>query len=216
MQVAKSTGQTLVDGLRGAWLGRGVPRSLSCRRMPSPSDPLLLWCSSHESLAAEEIPLFLEAGFRVVLPPDVVRALQAVRICRPDKHPAFSNDDLALLMRHVDAVYVTVFPNVAIRLAEEFRRTVMFRAFGQAGLNTYSRIAAAYGAPPALVLVGGRVGALCGRHDSPPPHRLLSRQLSAVHRRARRSAAEDSRRQRAPRRRARRSANPRPAWPVER
>jgi hypothetical protein len=147
--------------------------------MPSPSDPLLLWCSSHESLAAEEIPLFLEAGFRVVplhtnfwtqeydpalddticpawresvaLPPDVVRALQAVRICQPDKHPAFSTDDLALLARHVDAVYVTVFPNVAIRLAEEFPRTVMFRAFGQAGLNTYSKIAAAYGAPPELV-----------------------------------------------------------------
>ena len=82
--------------------------------MPSPSDPLLLWCSSHESLAAEEIPLFLEAGFRVVplhtnfwtqaydpslddsicpawresvaLPPDVVRRLQAVKICQPDKH----------------------------------------------------------------------------------------------------------------------------------
>ena len=149
----------------------GVPWSLSCRRMPSPSDPLLLWCSSHESLAAEEIPLFLEAGFRVVplhtnfwtqeydsaldaticpawresvaLPPDVVRALQAVRVCQPDKHPAFSTDDLALLARHVDAVYVTVFPNVAIRLAEEFPRTVMFRAFGHAGLNTYSRIAAA-------------------------------------------------------------------------
>jgi len=147
--------------------------------MPSPSDPLLLWCSSHESLAAEEIPLFLEAGFRVVplhtnfwtqeydpaldaticpawresvaLPPDVVRVLQAVRICQPDKHPAFSDEDLALLARHVDAVYVTVFPNVALRLAEEFSRTVMFRAFGQAGLNTYSKIAAAYGADPALV-----------------------------------------------------------------
>ena len=147
--------------------------------MPSPSDPLLLWCASHESLAAEEIPLFLEAGFRVVplytnfwtqaydptlddsicpnwresvaLPPDVVRRLQAVKICQPDKHPAFEPDDLALLAAHVDAVYVTVFPNVAIRLADEFPRTVIFRAFGQAGLNTYSKITDAYGAPPALV-----------------------------------------------------------------
>jgi hypothetical protein len=147
--------------------------------MPSSSDPLLLWCSSHESLGAEEIPLLLEAGFRVVplnlnfwtqeydatldaticpawresvaLPPDVVRALQWVRICQPDKHPAFAPDDLALLARHVDAVYVTVFPNVAIRLAEEFSRTVIFRVFGQAGLSTYSKIAAGYGVPTALV-----------------------------------------------------------------
>ena len=28
--------------------------------------PLLLWCSSHATLAAEEIPLLLQAGFRVV------------------------------------------------------------------------------------------------------------------------------------------------------
>lgn len=78
--------------------------------MPAPDDPLLLWCSSHDTLASEEIPLFVEAGFRVVplltnfwterfdpgldsticsawresvgLPADVVRGLQALTICQ--------------------------------------------------------------------------------------------------------------------------------------
>ena len=28
--------------------------------------PLMLWCSSHRTLSQEEIPLFLESGFRVI------------------------------------------------------------------------------------------------------------------------------------------------------
>ena len=136
--------------------------------MTAPDDPLLLWCSSHDTLAAEEIPLFVEAGFRVVplltnfwtgrfdpgldaticpawretvgLPADVVRGLQALTICHADGVEPFAPADLALLAKHVDAVYVTVHPHVAVRLASEFPRTVIFRAFGHGGLNTYSRI----------------------------------------------------------------------------
>lgn len=136
--------------------------------MPCPDDPLLLWCSSHDTLAAEEIPLFLEAGFRVVplltnfwtqrfdaglddtlcadwrasvaLPDNTVRGLQSLAICQSDGRQPFVAADLRLLSEHVDAVYVTVHPHVAVRLAAVFPRTVMFRAFGHAGLNTYSRI----------------------------------------------------------------------------
>lgn len=141
--------------------------------MPSSADPLLLWCSSHDTLAAEEIPLFLEAGFRVVplltnfwtqrydpgldatlcpawresvaLPAETVKELQALAICQADGREPFAAADLALLAKHVDAVYVTVHPHVAVRLAAAFPRTVLFRAFGQGGLNTYSRICEFYG-----------------------------------------------------------------------
>ena len=141
--------------------------------MPSPDDPLLLWCSSHDTLAAEEIPLFLEAGFRVVplltnfwtqrfdpaladtlcpawresvaLSAETVRGLQALAICEADGREPFTAADLALLAEHVDAVYVTVHPHVAVRLAAAFPRTVLFRAFGHGGLNTYSRICEFYG-----------------------------------------------------------------------
>jgi hypothetical protein len=79
------------------------PLSRSLRR------PLMLWFSSHTTLAAEEIPLLLEAGFRVVplltdfwtykydpsidnricsqwkasvdLPPDIVHKLQSLTLC---------------------------------------------------------------------------------------------------------------------------------------
>lgn len=136
--------------------------------MPAPENPLLLWCSSHDTLAAEEIPLFLEAGFRVVplltnfwtqrfdpgldaticpdwratvgLPAEVVRGLQSLSICQADGREPFAAADLSLLDQHVDAVYVTVHPHVAVRLAAALSGTVMFRAFGHGGLNTYSRI----------------------------------------------------------------------------
>jgi len=142
--------------------------------MPSPDDPLLLWCSSHDTLAAEEIPLFLEAGFRVVplltnfwtqsfdpaladmlcpawresvaLSAETVGGLQSLRICQADGRNPFTAADLALLAEHVDAVYVTVHPHVAVRLAAAFPHTVLFRAFGHAGLNTYSRICESHGA----------------------------------------------------------------------
>jgi len=35
--------------------------------MPTRNDPLLFWCSSHHTLAAEEPPLLLEAGVSIAL-----------------------------------------------------------------------------------------------------------------------------------------------------
>ena len=143
--------------------------------MPAPNDPLLLWCSSHETLAAEEIPLLLEAGFRVVplltnfwtqqldltlnnsicpvwrdsvaLSEETIRGLQSLSFCQLDGRAPFSQPELQLLADHVDAVYVTVYPNVAVRLAAVYPRTVIFRAFGHGKLNTYSRICEFYGVP---------------------------------------------------------------------
>ena len=141
--------------------------------MSSPDDPLLLWCSSHDTLASEEIPLFLEAGFRVVplltnywtqqfdptlndsicpawkasvgLPEETVRGLQSLSFCQGEGRAPFAPAELQLLTKHVDAVYVTVYPHVAVRLAAVFPRTVIFRAFGHGKLNTYSRICEHYG-----------------------------------------------------------------------
>jgi hypothetical protein len=143
--------------------------------MPTRNDPLLLWCSSHHTLAAEEIPLLLEAGFRVVplltnfwtrqldptlndsicpdwrdsvgLSEETIRGLQSLSFCQLDGRAPFSRPELQLLAEHVDAVYVTVYPNVAVRLAAVYPRTVIFRAFGHGKLNTYSRICESYGVP---------------------------------------------------------------------
>lgn len=132
----------------------------------------MLWFSSHTTLAAEEIPLLLEAGFRVIplltdfwtyqydpsidsricnlwkesvdLPAPVVQKLQALTICANEGQNEISADDVHLLNEHVDVCYVTVLPNLAIRLAQLFDGTVMFRPFGHGDLNTYTRIAQHY------------------------------------------------------------------------
>lgn len=127
--------------------------------------PLLLWMASHPTLAAEELPLFLEAGFRVVpllrhtdtleldeslaerfgnswrttveLPDDVVRALQRLPF-RVRPAPVLPADAVRLLVKHVDATYVSVWPQIAAGLALLTPRTIMFRAFE--GMTTnYSR-----------------------------------------------------------------------------
>ncbi len=131
--------------------------------------PLMLWCSSHTTLAAEEIPMFLEAGYRVVplltdfwtfeykpeidsqicdawkssvdLPADIVNRLQAIRFCANMGQNELSTDEIDLLNEHVDAIYVTVLPNLAMKLSNVFKGTVMFRPFGHGHLNTYTRIA---------------------------------------------------------------------------
>lgn len=132
----------------------------------------MLWFSSHTTLAAEEIPLLLEAGFRVVplltdfwtyrydpsidericdkwkasvgLPADVVRRLQALTLCANEGQNDISAEDIRLLNQYVDVCYVTVLPNLAVRLAQVFQGTVMFRPFGHGDLNTYTRIAQHY------------------------------------------------------------------------
>lgn len=133
----------------------------------------MLWFSSHTTLAAEEIPLLLEAGFRVVplltdfwtyrydptiderlcnqwkasvdLPPEIVHRLQALTLCANEGQNEISAEDIQLLNEHVDVCYVTVLPNLAVRLAQVFHGTVMFRPFGHGDLNTYTRIAQHYG-----------------------------------------------------------------------
>ncbi|MEZ6133678.1 MAG: hypothetical protein R3C53_02090 [Pirellulaceae bacterium] len=138
--------------------------------------PLVLWCSSHRTLAAEEIPLLLEAGFRVIplltdlwtytysaeldsqlcgdwkacvdLPDEVVQRLQAIRIFENGGESEFDPEDLQLMNEYVDLVYVSVLPNVAIRLAKELSSAVLFRAFGHGGLNTYTRVTEHYKTPP--------------------------------------------------------------------
>jgi hypothetical protein len=136
--------------------------------------PLMLWCSSHETLASEEIPLFLEAGYRVVplhtnfwtfeydetldkkicsdwrssvdLPPDVVDKLQRLRICDREGLAALRPEDIELLNEYVDILYLTVLPALAIKLSRSLRGTVVFRSFGHGQLNNYSRIAESMGA----------------------------------------------------------------------
>lgn len=131
--------------------------------------PLLLWCSSHSTLAAEELPLLLEAGFRVIplltdfwtfeykpeidaqlcsdwkatvdLPTEVVAKLQAIKFCADMGQNEFDPNEIALLNEFVDVIYVTVLPNLAMRLAPLFKGTVIFRPFGHGHLNTYTRIA---------------------------------------------------------------------------
>lgn len=144
------------------------PLSVTAQAAQSHS-PLLLWCSSHTTLAAEEIPLLLEAGFRVIplltdfwtfevkpeidqqicsdwkatvgLPIETVKKLQAIRFCADMGQVPFDADEMALLNEHVDVIYVTVLPNLAMRLAPVFKGTVIFRPFGHGHLNTYTRIA---------------------------------------------------------------------------
>lgn len=138
--------------------------------------PLLLWCSSHSTLAHEEIPLLMEAGFRVIplltdfwtyqfdasldskicqawketvdLPGEVVQKLQSLSFCRDSGQPPFLPQELDLLNEYVDAIYMTVLPNLAVRLAEVFRGTVIFRPFGHGALNNYSNVSLHLGASP--------------------------------------------------------------------
>jgi hypothetical protein len=130
--------------------------------------PLMLWCSSHSTLAQEEMPLFLEAGFRVIplltdfwtfkydanldnkicsqwkqsvdLPAEVIKKLQALSFCDDSGRLPFQQEEIDLLNRYVDVVYVTVLPNLAIRLSKAFHGTVIFRPFGHGALNNYSNI----------------------------------------------------------------------------
>ncbi|MDA7994631.1 MAG: hypothetical protein MPJ25_16515, partial [Pirellulales bacterium] len=135
--------------------------------------PLMLWCSSHRTLSQEEIPLFLESGFRVIplltdfwtlqydekldanlcsdwkqnveLPPDVIKQLQSLSLCVDNGCLPFRRDEIDLLNRYVDVIYMTVLPNLAIRLTKVFKGMVIFRPFGHAGLNTYSKISEYFG-----------------------------------------------------------------------
>jgi hypothetical protein len=138
--------------------------------------PLMLWCSSHSTLAREEIPMFLQAGFRVIplltdfwtyqydpeldsklcqdwkesvgLPAEIVRRLQAISFCGNSGRIPFDAEEIELLNRHVDVLYVTVLPNLAIRLADVFHGTVIFRPFGHGALNNYTNIARHLNAVP--------------------------------------------------------------------
>ena len=138
--------------------------------------PLMLWCSSHSTLSQEEIPLFLEAGFRVIplltdfwtlqydekldaklcsdwkqtigLPSELIKKLQSLSLCAGDGCLPFRQNELDLLNKYVDVIYLTVLPNLAIRLSKAFDGSVIFRPFGHAGLNTYSNIAEFYGTQP--------------------------------------------------------------------
>ena len=135
--------------------------------------PLMLWCSSHSTLSREEIPLFLEAGFRVVplltdfwtlqydetldtkicsdwkqtvgLPPEIIEKLQSLSFCTDNGCLPFLQNEIDLLNKYIDVIYITVLPNLAIRLSKVFDGMVIFRPFGHAGLNTYSNIAEHYG-----------------------------------------------------------------------
>jgi hypothetical protein len=135
--------------------------------------PLMIWCSSHRTLAQEEIPLYLDAGFRVVpllkwtdddaqldrtiaplwkhcvdLPVEVLRKLQELTFHAESGKSPFQKDEIDLLNKYVDVIYVTVFPNLAIRLAKVFHGTVIFRPFGHGALNNYSNISKDYGTSP--------------------------------------------------------------------
>lgn len=138
--------------------------------------PVLLWVSSHATLAAEEIPLFLEAGYRVIptyidfwtfkydpsldeklcgawkktidLPEEKIARLQSLSICEEMGTKEFSSDDIRFLNDTVDVIYVTILPHLAIRLAEVFDGVVMFRPFGHGELNTYSNISKHFGVEP--------------------------------------------------------------------
>jgi hypothetical protein len=136
--------------------------------------PLMLWCSSHDTLASEEIPLFLEAGYRVVplytnfwtfefdpsldqkicddwktsvdLPQDVVDKLVRLQICAKEGMAPLLQEDIDLLNQYVDVIYITVLPALAVELTKRFRGTVVFRPFGHGSLNNYSRVARGMGA----------------------------------------------------------------------
>lgn len=135
----------------------------------------MLWCSSHATLASEEIPLYLDAGFRVIplltdfwtfeyrktldqeisaewkasvdLPPKVIEKIQGITFCQDFGRHSICPDAIELLNKHVDAIYMSVLPNLAIRLTKSFDGSVVFRPFGHAELNTYSRITTAFEQP---------------------------------------------------------------------
>ena len=137
------------------------------------SKPLLLWCSSHETLAKEEIPLLLEAGFRVIplltnmwtmkydesldetlcqewkktvaLDDDIVREIQACRIFETSPNLALTDREVKLLEKHVDIFYVTIWPNIAGHLCHQFNSSVIFRPFGHGDIQTYSNVCKLYG-----------------------------------------------------------------------
>jgi len=135
--------------------------------------PVMLWCSSHGTLSHEEIPLFIQAGFRVIplltdmwtfkyresldgelnqawketidLPKEVIRIVQALELYSTHPNYKISDADIRVLNEHIDVLYVTVLPNTAIRLAERFAGTVIFRPFGHGHINNYSRVARSMG-----------------------------------------------------------------------
>lgn len=135
--------------------------------------PLILWCSSHETLAKEEIPLLLEAGFRLIplltnmwtmqydasldevicqdwkktvgLDEKIVREIQACRVFETSPNLELTDREAELLERHVDVFYVTVLPNVASFFFKRFKASVVFRPFGHANIQTYSNISQALG-----------------------------------------------------------------------
>jgi len=135
--------------------------------------PLILWCSSHETLAKEEIPLLLEAGFRVIplltnmwtmkfdesldevicqdwkktvgLDQGIVRDIQACRVFETSPNLELTTREEELLESHVDVFYVTVLPNLASYFSKRFKASVVFRPFGHGNIQTYSNISHAYG-----------------------------------------------------------------------
>ena len=130
--------------------------------------PLLMWCSSHRTLSFEEIPLLLEAGFRVIpssvdmwtfkidrkviddlcpdwkssvdVPAEVIDELHQVNLYLDEGTAPFKKADQDLINRYVDVLYVTILPNVAERVLSWFRGLVVFRPFGHGSLNTYSKV----------------------------------------------------------------------------
>jgi hypothetical protein len=84
----------------------------------------------------------------VDLPVEVIQKLQALTFCGDSGQLPFLPHEIELLNKYVDAIYVTVLPNLAIRLTEVFRGTVIFRPFGHGALNNYSNIALHLGTSP--------------------------------------------------------------------
>ncbi len=72
---------------------------------------------------------------------ETVREAANDQICANMGQDAFDADELALLNEHIDVIYVTVLPNLAMRLAPLFNGTVIFRPFGHGHLNNYTRVA---------------------------------------------------------------------------
>lgn len=102
--------------------------------------PLLtnFWTQRYDSSLAASICSDWRAS--VGLPESVVHSLQGISICQSDRAQGMHQADLRLLTSYVDVVYVTVHPHVAVQLATELSKLVIFRAFGHGSINTYSQV----------------------------------------------------------------------------
>jgi hypothetical protein len=70
----------------------------------------------------------------------VIAKLQSLTLFSEARNFEFSDEVIKTLNEHVDILYVTILPNIAIRLTEHFRGPVIFRPFGQGTYNNYTEI----------------------------------------------------------------------------